>query len=135
MTEHPNWVVKMNSKYERGESTSNLTDLSKVVSVEAEEFLTTMWAKYPSSTDDALDRIYETFYKKLSNGEYAFCNHILKNLTSESYPLVILMGFLTASAPWKQRLPARSAFFKEVGISALGKYSKSKTTTLLKGLE
>lgn len=106
---------------------ANITDNS------AAYFLKTLDTQL-DNTDDALDYIYRTFYQKLSEGKYAFCNQILSGLKSESYSLVILMGFLTASFPWRHKLPSRITFHNEVKTSAKQVYSSAKAKSLLSGL-
>lgn len=109
-------------------------DIAIIVDHKVEYFLQKLDANL-DNTDSALDIIYRTFYQKLSKSEYSFCNHMLSGLTSKRYPLAILMGFLTASFPWKEKLPSRNTFYDEVKALAKQEYTTTEVTSLLSGLE
>lgn len=85
--------------------------------------------------DDCLDYIFQTFDIKLFQNEFSLCDGILEFLNIEEYNTEILLGILTITLVWKEKLALRTSFYEKVKSFLNKKYHKKELLELLIGLD
>jgi hypothetical protein len=64
--------------------------------------------------DSALRMIYHSLYQFRRAGRYGLCDRLLRDVPVAALPPVLLIGLLTMTAPIKDRLTYRAAFYLAV---------------------
>lgn len=74
-------------------------------------FLENVYTLAPHDLQTATDRVFDTIDRLLCNDRADVCNNILSCVDVTRLPSAILRSFLTITAPAKDKLSARPAFF------------------------
>lgn len=87
--------------------------------------------------EDTLYYIFESIETSLIEAKYNFCNELLLICRNDmdKYSDEVLIGILTASLPWKKRLPFRTTFLNDVKIIIHSKYDATEANAILLGLD
>src|SRR5262249_8256106 len=79
---------------------------------QAQAFLAELYRQVRSGEEDlALKTIYHHLYRLRQAGQVSLCERILGDVDVGLLPPVLLIAFLTITAPLKGRLPNRSEFY------------------------
>jgi hypothetical protein len=80
---------------------------------EADAFLADLYRQVREGEEDAaLKAIYHHLYRLWQEGQVGLCERILEEVDVGALPPVLLIGFLTVTAPLKERLRTREAFYQ-----------------------
>lgn len=87
------------------------------------------------SINKILDYLFESLENKLLNNEFDVCNKFLETIDIYKYDINILIGILTITNPWKNRLIYRVNFFNRLTDLVYNNYPSSEAEEILSGLE
>lgn len=90
---------------------------------------------FQESIDNKLDFIFETLEPKLLNKEYTICDNMLLSIYVDKYDIEILVGILTITHMWKDKLKNRSILYDNIKNHLNKLYSNEETNDILSGLE
>jgi hypothetical protein len=79
----------------------------------------------------ATDQIFETVDRFLLQGAFSTCDEILRRVDVQRLPTALMRSFLTITAPAKDKLPARKAFYDTVLSEMIHLKGKEKAERLL----
>jgi hypothetical protein len=85
--------------------------------------------------DEAMRFVYRYFYSLRKEQNYRLCERILEDVDVSPLPPVVLIAFLTITAPLRKQLPNRTAFYSRARAAIESVRSPDATSKLLVGLE
>lgn len=85
--------------------------------------------------DDVLIFLFDKLEDYLIEQKYDICNWFFRIINIENYNDIILIGILTATFPWKNRLSGRQVFYQYVKEKIDNIYPEEEAMQLLCGLE
>jgi len=85
--------------------------------------------------EKTLDYIFDIFDKLIINKNFNLCDSILEKLDTGILEVNSLIGILTITSEWKQKLKMREFFYQQVYSIVESKYSAGEVEQILTGLK
>jgi hypothetical protein len=85
--------------------------------------------------DAAMDAIFDHVNALLMAGQFARCDELLRLIDVDKVPPVLLISFLTITAPAKDKLAERGHFYDRAKAEIVRRRGPETTARLLVGLE
>jgi len=82
----------------------------------------------------AMNLLFKTFQPMLFDGNITMVDNVLGRLDYLKYPIKFLVGFLSATNPWKSELPNRQVLLNYTAHKIYKSYGADRVNTVLKDL-
>lgn len=87
------------------------------------------------SVHKILDYIFEQVEDKLISHDFEWCNALLNHIDVSEIDIDVIIGLLTLTLPWKNKIYARKVFYYNVRTKLQKNIPASQLDEILRGLE